>query len=216
MRFHIIGFFVTALFLSACGGGYNPDLGASPNPTAASPNSVAPAGSAFGLNYTVLESAETLTSTQGSLSGTGKIRFKNTVPSPDTDIHVSYQIKISDFGSFCIVTFANVNLEDGVRICLNRSAKNASMQLHLNGIVDDWTKFFSSLDASKTLSLGFDIHNDELYTHVIAWEPGRKQLFDSGIDVAGTPGRGLGVYLGLELDSAELTALSFGPPKQPH
>ena len=195
--------------LSACGGGPNPDLDALA--------SVPLRQNVGGEKFEILSQKENLSFGSGTLSGSGSVRFAEDLGSAATNYNFELNFSLDDGGELSLVTHSNLALANGVVVNFKRTGAVLSAHVTTAGVTDDWSSFFSGLNASESLSIAIDIHNDEPLTHLVFWNKlTNTELLDSGEDVDGAAGKGFGQHWGLILTNASVSQSKKGPPRDAH
>lgn len=168
-----------------------------------------------GQNYVVVEDGGLA---EGELSGTGKIAFL--APVADEAAAYEFTFSLEDKGSVSLVVNAAQGLANGITLKLTRNGtKLAASTTTPKGMIDVSAEF-ASLDASGTISLVADVHNNEKPAHILVWTAGGPMteddtIFNSDLDGV-TTGNGTGRVWGLELVGAKVTAAAAGAPKFAH
>lgn len=195
--------------LSACGGGPNPDRDALAN--------VPLTQNVDGEKFEILSQEENLSFGSGTLAGSGSVRFAEDLGSPATNYNFELNFSLDDDGELSLVTHSDQALANGVVVKFKRTGAVLSAHVTTAGVTDDWSSFFSSLNASEPLSIAIDIHNDEPLTHLVFWnELTSTELLDSAEDVDGAAGKGFGQHWGLILNNASVSQSKKGPPRDEH
>lgn len=191
--------------LGACGGGPNPDLDASFNIS--------------GHSFTLLSTDEELSLTGETLSGTGLIRFANDLGDVYTAFNYTLNFSLENQGELSLISHANSSLANGVEIIFKRSDSELLVFAKAGDVTDDWSSFFSDIDALGDIFISIDVHNNEALTHILVWNDlvsSDVVILDSGYDVAGGPGNGYGQSWGLRLKSAKVQSIEKGGPRVEH
>ncbi|KYG66175.1 hypothetical protein AZI86_03700 [Bdellovibrio bacteriovorus] len=201
MKLFILIFSV--LTLSACGGGYNPDKA-------------------------VKENARTVgASTYEELSAS-KWRMTDLLKDISSGANFEVTFTLADNGSVTVHTFANSALGDGVNIQFTRIASALNVTVSAGTQVQDWSSYFSNVDASQPMTFTFDVHNNERPAHVLVWQGPknaslnhRNTLYNSAEDsvdlgFAGSPGNGTSRYWGISFTDADITNALSSTPQETH
>jgi hypothetical protein len=196
-------------FVSACGGGANPDRDALAN--------VPLTQNVDGEKFEILSQDGNLSFGSGTLAGTGSVRFADDLGSTATNSNFQLSFRLEDGGELSLVTHATQSLENGVVVRFKRSAAVLAAYVTTAGVTDDWSSYFSSLDARVPLNIAIDIHNDEPLTHLIFWnELTGAELLNSAEDVDGAAGKGFGQHWGLVLKNASVSQAKKSAPRDEH
>jgi len=194
---------------AACGGGANPDREAL--------KLVPPEQILSGEQYVVLSAGNALSSREGTLTGTGVLRFAKDLGAVETDFNYSLVFRLAEAGELSFVSHADPSLEMGVSVTFKRLGNELKVVATALDTTDDWTPFFKSIDASGDIKISVDVHNSEALTHFILWNDSNKQkLLDTAEDVDGGPGKGRGQNWGVRLVNAELLSLVKSDPRDAH
>lgn len=142
------------------------------------------------------------------------------------NFEVSFDVE--DGGIFTLYTFTNSDLQNGVSIQFARIQNSLKVLATAQGIVQDWSPRFVNVDASQTVTLTIDIHNNERPSHIIIWSGlknsslnHRNTLYNSAEDSLdlnydNSPGNGLGRSWGVKLDKAKLHKATLSSPQDAH
>ena len=196
---------------AACGGG--------PNPDRAALEEIPLSQSVSGEKFTVLSSEETLRFGGGRLYGTGRVRFVQDLGGVDTAVNYVLTFSLEESGKLSLISHANASLENGLEIMFQRTGSTLTVNAKAGRVTDDWSSFFTSINASQTMKISVDVHNDESLTHVILWNDlvsASAPLLDSGADLNGAPGNGFGQNWGLKLEAASVAGVSKGGARDAH
>ncbi len=203
--------FVLLSALSACGGGPNPDRDAL--------NAIPSTQNVTGEKFVLLSAADALFFGTGTLSGTGTVRFADDLVGVETAFHYGLTFTLQDGGELTLVSHANASLGNGVEVRFKRSGGTLSVFATAAGRSDDWSSFFTTIDASTQMKIGMDFHNNEAITHMIVWNDlvsTSVDILDSGVDVDGSPGKGHGQNWGLVIKNAEVKNILKDEPRNEH
>jgi hypothetical protein len=193
--------------LIACGGGRNPDLDAAKQ---------IPASQKIGSQKAeVLIGEDTLVFTNGTLEGSGVVRFASPLDKTESANNFTIQIELAENSSVTLVANSNRNLAAGVEIEISRPAGSTSPHVIARTSQDslDISTSFSNVDVTSAMHLSFDIHNDHGNSlHFLAWneQTGEELLSDI------LSGRGFGANWGLKLQTAKITGIVKNGPKDKH
>jgi len=108
-----------------------------------------------GAEYIVLDGAALLTE-ETSLSGTGKIILKDSLPEEDS--HYSLTFSVKDGGNLALVSHANSKLENGVSFILGRIGSKLTVTLKVGSEEYDLSEDFSGVDASLNQNFEVEVH----------------------------------------------------------
>lgn len=201
MKFFVL--ILSVFVLSACGGGYNPDKAAKEN------------------------ARKVGASTYEELSDS-QWRMTDVLKDISAGANFEVSFSLADNGSVTVHTFANSVLNDGVNIQFKRVASALTVLVSAGGQVQDWSSYFSNVDASQPMTFTFDVHNNERPAHILVWQGSknaslnhRNTLYNSAEDsvdlgFAGSPGNGLSRYWGLSFTDAEITNALSSAPQETH
>jgi hypothetical protein len=196
---------------TACGGGPNPDRDAL--------NNISGDQKISGQKFSVLSSEEMLNFGDGTLSGSGSVRFVNDLGSVATAFNYVLSFSLSDSGELSLLSHVNPSLYNGLEIVFKRAGSVLLVSASAGNVTDDWSGFFVGIDASQPLRIAVDVHNNEALTHVVIWNDlvsSQSPIFDSGKDIDGAPGNGYGQNWGLKLKSATVTSVERNEARYAH
>lgn len=203
----------TTVTLTACSGGYNPDVIETPSLK----HTV--------ISGTIFEELNDNSFSSGILVGSEALQDMRSAS------HFRFQVSLAAGGSIALSAFgekifsgtpSQPQLKNAVVLVLARSSESnaITVQVSASGTTDNWSEFFKSIDASKTFEIGVDVHNDEAgEAHILIWkiENGNEQLLlDSATDVAGSPGKGFGKHWGFTIQQAKLLSARLSSPRYQH
>jgi hypothetical protein len=195
--------------LSACGGGANPDREAL--------KSVPPDQILNGEKFVVLSASDALNFKDGTLTGSGVLRFAQDLGAVESNFNYALFFKLADNGELTLVSHADPSLETGVSVTFKRLGNQLKVTATALDTADDWTSFFKSIDASADIKIAVDVHNSEALTHFILWnDSNKRKLIDTAEDVNGGPGKGRGQNWGLRLINAELLSVVKSDARHEH
>lgn len=199
----LIFFVAVALTLSACGGGHNPDKD--------------------NLNKAIVV---------GDASyydlGVNKGLMTEGVSSVNSGANFEYHFRVTDGGSFTVFAFANSSLTNGIAIRFTRNGGTLNVLATAQGITQDWSPLFASVDASQDVTLTMDIHNNESPAHIMIWNGSKNPkmnhtntLYNSAedsvdLDYDAGPGNGSGRAWGFQTDGATLINAKISDPQDSH
>ena len=192
-----------SFFLSACGGGYNPDKALQNNAQKLGESSYFDLGNGQGLMTEAI---------QNIASG------------------ANFQVGFSldDGGSFTLTTFANKDLTGGIDMVFTRSGGALSVQVITSTQTQDWSSYFTSVDAAADVQLTMDIHNNEHPAHIMVWQGAknasmdhRNTLYNSAedsIDLGydNSPGNGVGRAWGFKTINSQIMKAVMSATQDDH
>lgn len=108
-----------------------------------------------GAEYIVLDGAA-LTAEDSSVSGTGKIILKDSLPEEDSHYSLSFTLK--DGGSLALVSHSNASLENGVSFIFGRNANTLTATLKVGSESYDLSEDFTSVNASTLQNFEIEVH----------------------------------------------------------
>lgn len=192
-----------ALALSACGGGHNPDKD--------NLNKAIVVGDA---SYYEL--------------GANKGLMTEGISSVSSGANFEFHFSVTDGGSFTVFAFANSSLTNGIAIRFTRTGGSLSVLATAQGITQDWSPLFASVDASQQVVMTMDIHNNESPAHIMIWSGSKdgsmnhtNTLYNSAedsvdLDYDASPGNGSGRAWGFQADGATLINAKISEPQDSH
>ncbi|WP_374075515.1 hypothetical protein [Bdellovibrio bacteriovorus] len=145
-----------------------------------------------------------------------------------TGANFEVSFDLEEGGSVTLYTFANSDLHNGVSIQFARVQNSLKVFATAQGIVQDWSPRFESVDASQTVPMTIDIHNNERPAHIMIWSGSknsslnhRNTLYNSAEDSLdlnydNSPGNGFGRSWGIKLDKAQLHKATLSSPQDAH
>ena len=197
----MLGFAI--LTLNACSGGETSGSGAG---TAE--------GQLGSTSYVVVDAGD-LQRSATQIKGAGSIAFKDPIGAIRARKSYTVSFALEDAGSLKLAVNADEQLTNGVGVLLSRSGSALSATLSFGG-ASAVAKTLAGVDASSSINLTIDIHNDESPAHILIWSgsdfASAKALLDSERDGA-TPGQGRGNYWGLVLNKGTVTSSVLAAPK---
>lgn len=196
-------FLLISLFLVACGGGYNPDKAALLTSEQVGSLKYIPLDDGKGLM------ADSLSEVQGS-----------------ANFEMSFSLQ--EGGAAVFHFFAKENLSDGIAIEFRRDQGQLQVFSSAQGVKQNWSSLFSTIDASGVMSFTLDIHNNESPAHILLWTGSKnsslnhrnttynsaEDSLDLNYDAA--PGNGLGRSWGFQLKNATLTIFKKSAAQDAH
>ncbi len=174
-------------------------------------------GTLDGTAYIVTDGAA-LERTDADLSGSGSVLFKNPLSEIGSKDNFLLEFRVDDGGSLELLTHTDNAGKSGVSAIITRDGTALSLAWAAGGETSDKTTL-DGIDASGTIKLAIDIHNDETPSHNLVWDGNStantedNALINSEDDIA-SPGKGSGTFWGLTLSkstvlSAILQAAKF-------
>ena len=197
------------LFLASCGGGPNPDEQAL--------NAIPSTQSVNGEKFEILSLPDGLTFGDGALSGSGFVKLAKNLGSKASSYNFELSLSLDNGGELTFFSHASESLASGVEVKFRRNAALLSVTVTAAGITEDWSSFFTSINAANEMKLAIDVHNDEPLTHLIFWNDlTNTELLNSAEDVDGCPGKGVGQHWGLKLVNATVSSIQKGESRDAH
>lgn len=123
-----------------------------------------------GQEIVYLGSSDEITLEKGVLSGTGSVAFNDPMQSVNSGHSFTLDFSLQEGGELTLVTYASKELKNGYEVKFSRTGSEVKAHLVADGKEQDISAAFAELDFSKTVSLTFDIHNNETPGHVLIWE----------------------------------------------
>ena len=170
-------------------------------------------------SYAIIGSSDGFTtSSLSQISGSGQILFAAPADEVSAGHDFAFQISVADGGSIVFHLFSSSSLLGGVNLTLTRSGASYLCSLEINSNSTSCTAAVASLDATASIPLYVDVHNDEDPTHVLFWSGNSfaedDALFNTEEDFGGLgPGdKATGTAWGLTLTDATITRASLGEP----
>ena len=155
--------------------------------------------------------------TGSGYTGSGSLIYNTPLDSIQSGHSWALAFTLQDGGSLTLLSNTNNQLGSGVAVRFARTGAVLSVTLKAAGAETDVSSAFTSVDASGSMSLQVDIHNDETPAHVLVWSgtdfsEGAALLNseDAGNEV---PGSGSGTFWGLELNNATVSTIERTSPK---
>jgi hypothetical protein len=170
-----------------------------------------PQGTFAGQTYYVVEAGD-LERSDSVLRGSGAIVFASPLNEIESQDNFALEFTVDDRGSLALVTHANNALGQGLTVRFERAGTELVTILSADG-AGTTDHVLSGMDASGTLALSVDVHNNETPAHVLIWSDASGSwdedaaLYNSESD-ADAPGKGKGSLWGLVLRNAELKSVS--------
>jgi hypothetical protein len=203
-----------AIFMISCSGGSNPDL----DQVKSHENLTVIAGTRFEEIYEKAFSRGILVAREIFPDSRSAAYFQFL-----SEIQPGGFLMLSAFGEKILSGSANEPvLKNSIVLRFSRSNDGSRLLVHVtaSGTTEDWSQFFKSVDAAKALQLGIDVHNNESgEAHILIWnlmQGSEKLIFDSALDIDGSPGKGFGRHWGLTADKAELMSARTSSPRYQH
>lgn len=151
---------------------------------------------------------DTLTKTETSVSGTGKLAFKDPLSRDKNNYSLTFTL--TDGGSLTLVTHSDNALANGLNVQVTRTGATYAAKM-VKGTTEAAMAGVTG-DATGSITLKIDNHNNE--PHVVVYSAADAIIFNSedpGSEAA--PGKGDGTVWGLELSGATLTTATLGEAK---
>lgn len=208
--------FLSALFLTACGGEYR-------DPPAPASGRV-PFGS---QSVQVLNGS--ITADGSTLAGSGTVLFDKAYLSVRSNGSYALNFTLEEGGSVTLVSHGDAGLNNGYEMKFERQP-NGRLMATITTLGepprdtdrDDATNGFADLDATLPILLQIDVHNKESPAHSLAWNraiPGNftaaNSIFNSE-DNDNSPGIGQGTRWGLRLNRAIVSWAEQSDAKAAH
>ena len=208
-------FYLLFIFLlSACGGGFNPDLDETTKneDPANKPEPPAVIKQFSGQNVEVLNSNDLVFENQ-VVQGSGLFKFVDGFERPEMGFNFNLDFELKSDSSLRLISFADENLNNGVELIFTVKGDKLKITFKSNETKQNLNPFFRSLVSSTNPQLSIDIHNDHSsLPHIIIWDKkSHKKIFDSSLS-----GRGFGKYWGLELVNTKVNFANVQEPKDDH
>lgn len=169
-----------------------------------------------GVGYRVVN-AGSLAHNNTNVTGTGSIVFNSPLSSIQSANSYALSFVLADGGSLVLVANSKDDVTNGAETRFSRSGSVLSVKFIVGGSETDVSSSFTSINASGTITLQVDVHNNESPAHVLAWTgsdfsegAALVNSEDAGKEV---PGNGSGTYWGLRLTDATVTSASVGAAK---
>ena len=202
-----LGLLITAAGLIGCVGGSNPDVA---NPKAGKQSDTQ---TVSGIQFTQLKN--------------GWIHSSQAFSEIESAHHYKLSFDIAPGGSVILsanglLSPGSDRIDRGIEFEFRRSLDANDPRLTVlgraSGTEDDWSAYFVSLNATQTVNVAIDIHNNEGdQAHLVAWGAGEEPIFESSSrEVGGSPGRGFGTYWGFKLEQAALVSVAIESPRDDH
>ncbi|WP_253720722.1 hypothetical protein [Bdellovibrio bacteriovorus] len=194
---------LTALFMTACGGGHNPDKEA-------------------------LQQAQKIGDQAYFEISPGVGLMADTVSSVSSGANFEVSFTLEDGGRLSISTFADTQLKSGIDFVFTRQGTKLFVFSSAQGQTQEWTSLFNTVDATGVLTFTMDVHNNEHPSHILLWEGSknasmdhRNTLYNSAEDSLdlnydNSPGNGFGRNWGFKLEKAQLLKAVLSAPQESH
>jgi hypothetical protein len=168
-----------------------------------------------GAGYVVI-TAGTLQHNSTDVSGSGAVVFNDPLAGIASKHSFELSFTLQDGGSLTLGGYSSNQLANGVNVVMSRSGATLSVVLEAEGNQNDVSALFTGIDASGTIGVQIDIHNDETPAHILAWDgqdfDEAAAIFNSEND-GDTPGNGAGSFWGLILEDAVVSTAAAGDAK---
>ena len=190
-------------FASACGGGHNPDKEKLTTAVPLGNSSYYDLGQGLGLMSSV-------------------------APAVSSGANYEVGFSLQDGGSFTLVVFSDAQLLKGLRIQFFRSGNTLQVQASADGVIQDWSPQFTTIDASEVMTFNVDIHNNEKPAHILLWAGSKNMnqdhtntLYNSAedsvdLDYDAGPGNGKGRQWGFILNNSSITKAQLSESADSH
>ncbi|KYG68465.1 hypothetical protein AZI87_04245 [Bdellovibrio bacteriovorus] len=200
---HSFLFALTALFVTACGGGYNPDKDA-------------------------LQQAQKIGDQAYFEISPGVGLMADTVSSVSSGANFEVSFTLEEGGRFRVSTFADSQLKNGIDFVFTRQGTKLFVFSSAQGQTQEWSSLFNSVDATGVLTFTIDVHNNEHPSHILLWKGSknasmdhRNTLYNSAEDSLdlnydNSPGNGFGRNWGFKLEKAQLLKAVLSAPQESH
>ncbi|MCH2533932.1 MAG: hypothetical protein MK008_05775 [Bdellovibrionales bacterium] len=207
-------YIVFVLLLSACGGGFNPDLD---QPTQKDDSADKPQPpkiiKQFSGQKVELLNSNNLVFENQMVQGTGLFKFTDSFERPEMGFNFNLDFELDANSEVRLISFADENLNNGVELIFTPKGDKLKITFQSTETKQNLTPFFRAVVSAKAAKLSIDIHNDHSsLPHIIIWDENtHKEVFDSSL-----AGRGFGKYWGLELVEAKVNFANVSEPKDDH
>jgi len=148
--------------------------------------------------------ADTLTKTETSISGTGKLAFKDPLSRQQNNYALVFTL--TDGGKLTLVTHSDNALANGLNVVFTRTGATYDVKL-VKGTTEVATG--QTGDATGTITLSVDNHNNE--PHFVLFDSAGGEVYE---DESTVPGKGDGTVWGLELQDATITNATLAEAKK--
>lgn len=169
-----------------------------------------------GAEYVVVTEG-TLQNSSSSITGTGSLVFNDPLDAIPSKHSFTLSFTLEEGGSVTLVSHATDSLQNGINVLFARNGTTLTVTLTAAGSNNDVSSAFTTVDASGTVTLQFDVHNDEEPAHLLAWTGDEfheeDAIFNSEEGGSETPGNGSGTYWGLILAKATVETAAVGEAK---
>lgn len=192
---------LTALFMTACGGGYNPDKEA-------------------------LKQAQKIGDQAYFEISPGVGLMADTVSSVSSGANFEVSFTLEDGGRLSISTFADTQLKSGIDFVFTRQGTKLFVFSSAQGQTQEWTSLFNTVDATGALTFSIDVHNNEHPSHILLWEGSKNASMDHtlynsaedslDLNYDNSPGNGFGRNWGFKLEKAQLLKAVLSAPQESH
>lgn len=165
-----------------------------------------------GYEYVTLAQG-TLAQTAESMSGEGKIAFKNPIGEVSSEKNFQLSFELTDKAYVELLAYGDEQLKNAVQIRVTRNGDLLQLTASA-GDKDPVSRDLTGITAASAIGLSIDVHNSETPTHVLAWNSDEKAptddnaLFNSDAD-GEIPGNGTGMFWGIALGGAKVTSLTI-------
>lgn len=208
-------YLVFIFLLSACGGGFNPDLDQKTQ-NDDPPNKPEPPPAVIkqfsGQKVEILNSNNLVFDNQ-VVQGSGLFKFVEGFERPEMGFNFNLDFELNTDSKLRLISFADENLNNGVELIFTTKGDKLKITFQSNETKQNLNPFFRALVPAKNPKLSIDIHNDHgSLPHIVIWDENtHKKVFDSSL-----AGRGFGKKWGLELVNTKVNFAAVTEPKDDH
>lgn len=168
-------------------------------------------------NSYVTVSNTSLVLTDTSLSGDGSVVFESPLPTIESKRSFTLGFTLENGGSLTLHSNASNRLQNGISIVISRTGTTLSVALKKGEDLKDISSSFTGVNASGSLSIVCDVHNDEVPAHILIWTGSdfteEAAVFNSEEEGLEAPGNGAGSYWGLALSKATVSTATVSTAK---
>ena len=156
-----------------------------------------------------------------NLSGSGEVLFPAQNESFQSSTGYELKFSLEDSGSIILLSHASPTLAGAFALEFYREQNQLKVFLRAQGASFDASSNFSGIDASNTIHVKIDVHNDESPAHILVWN-GQSELnlqtalLNTADEIDGSPGIGTGSRWGLRLQNASVSLASAGEANLSH
>lgn len=190
-------------FLGACGGGYNPDKA-------------------------LLGQAQKIGDTAYYDLGGNRWRVADALNSVQSGANFQLRFELQDHGTVTLHAFSDADLQGGFELKFERDHGVLKVFANAQGITQEWSSYFSSVNPTQPITLTTDIHNHENPAHVLIWSGAKNNglnhtntLYNTAEDsvdlnFAGSPGNGRARAWGVSFTDATISEAIVSSPQETH